>query len=596
MMIPPYHLDQPQHQSQKGYRVQSSATILDLQNHIKKYLDDDSEIQFYFEKDKLFSGVLNTYLINIIKNIPGRTIYYRKVSSHKNTHTQSYKSSKFEYESQNNDIKQSNQNISTQSQIIQGEYQLNKPVNIQNQQEQNSLTKIQHSQNNYINRGGVKADAQPIQQAKPQSTIDSRNIQSNVLGTENLRQQVQSQIYSNLTRSQLQNQELQQLKQEKYQTDQQNQELQSQVNKLKTRLLDYEERIRNQQTENEKIRSDFKDQNQQIQYDLSKLKDDYEKLNQENGKLKIENQKLSNENDTLQKNLGEAKLKPQTYIEVQKDNSNNQPKLRIQEISPLERTKEQNPLQSSQIYQSQCYNTGYQQKSYKNKCGHNIDISQIEALLTQALKNNSKALCKQCQKPIQSKLCLLTEFGKQYLEANNQKDLKLIFQNLQRKQLKSQEKLVKCSTVSCQFFCIWQQNQNLRFPQQKNGLCLQCLSNSVIGNELQASTHQDFQNNASQYGQQEQYRQQKQFGQQEQYRQQQQFGQQEQFRQQQQFGQQEQYGLQLQYGQQEQFRQQQQFGQQGQFRQQQQFGQQEQFRQQQQFGQQEQFRQYRQYG
>ncbi|CAD8153801.1 unnamed protein product [Paramecium octaurelia] len=507
-MIALYDLDKPQNQSQRSFIVQSNTIIGDLLNQIKQNIDENYDIQLFLEKDKQFDGSPNTFVMNILKILPTRTFYYKKVLCQKNSSYQLQKSQQYQNEIQINEIKNRNNNINIQQQTTtQGEYQFGKPINNQNQQDQIGITKNQQgygpTQNNYAKKILIKAEENLTQVSRPQNLTNTQNKQSNAFAADNLKYQSQSQIYSNQIQSQLSFQDPFLLQKEKQQIDQQNQDLKQQVINLNSKIKTYEGTIRDLQNQMEKIKSESQQSIQQFQYNNSKLKEENDKLKDENEKLKNENQRLKNENNTFQRNFIESQAKQQQQIDESKVYYNNQQKLRAQEINPQEKTKEQISLSSSQISQSQ-YN--YQSKVYRNKCGHLIDISYISAQLSQAITSKSKALCNQCILPIQSKLCLLFEYGKQYLETKNSQDLWQLFNNLKRRQFISQEKLVKCSTQSCQFFCIW--NQNLRYMQQINGFCPQCLRHTFNYNELSMSMYQTPQQNNYNYNQQQQQQQQ----------------------------------------------------------------------------------------
>ncbi|CAD8156736.1 unnamed protein product [Paramecium pentaurelia] len=537
MMVTFYDLDLPSNQSQKGFRLQQNSTVLDIITYIKKYLDDDQEIQLFFDKNKQFDGSLNSYVVNIIKQYQTRIIYYRKIKSKLQNSNQIQKSQKFDYgRSLDNFQQATNQLNNFDQQKYQSEYQL-LPINQKNQQEQISWKQnSEHSsqiaivkgpsQQNYMNKIKITEQIQKLELLSPQDLINQHKINQNSSNIENPKIQMNPQNQQIIQQSQQYSQELQQLKYEKQQIEQQYFQLQKDLSQIKNLSQAYEQQIsqskieitnltkeiNNQKqlynkyeqeyqklkNENQTLYKELKETNlkllQQIEV-LNQERENLKKLTQYNIKLQEENQKLKNENSSLQNELKETKFKLQQQIEVlnkERNNQNTQPKGRITQISPaLEPKKDQFSIQNSQLSQSNYQNQNQQQSNYKNKCGHFLDISQIQQQVYYAIRTNTIAKCTSCQASLQSKLCLLVQdYGRTYLEIKNQIEFRNLLQNLQMN-LKYNEKLIKCSNNNCQFFCIWQNNQrgiqgyNVRPIQQNNGFCPSCLQYTVINVQIQ---------------------------------------------------------------------------------------------------------------
>ncbi|CAD8045339.1 unnamed protein product [Paramecium primaurelia] len=542
MMVTFYDLDLPSNQSQKGFRLQYNSTVLDIIQYIKKYLDDDEEILLFFDKHKQFDGSLNTYVVNIIKQYQTRTIYYRKNKSKPQNSNQIQKSQKFDYDRSFDNFQQpANQLNNFDEKKYQSEYQL-QLINQKNQQEQNSWKQnSEHSpqspfvkgpsQQNYMNKIKISEQNFKSELISPQDLINKHKIIQNSSNSEYPKLQMNPQNLQIIYQSQQYPQELQQLKQEKQQIEQQYFQLQKDLSQIKNLSQVYEQQIsqskieisnltkeiNNQKLLNNKYEQEcqkLQNENQALQNELKQTKfnlqsqiqvlnkeiDNYkqniqqfqikEQTQNNINKLYEENQKLKNDNIYLQNELKQTKFNLQSQIEVlnnQRNNQNTQPKMKITQISPaLEPKKDQFSIQNSQLSQSNYQNQNQQQSNYKNKCGHSLDISQIQQQVYSAIRANKIAQCISCQASIQSKLCLLIQdYGRSYLETKNQIELSQLQKNLQIK-LKPYEKQMKCSNNNCQFFCIWQNYQrgfqlyNGISIQQRDGFCPSCLQYTMI--------------------------------------------------------------------------------------------------------------------
>ncbi|CAD8125374.1 unnamed protein product [Paramecium sonneborni] len=471
MIISFYDLDLPKNQTLRTYKVQYNTTILDIKQYIKNNLNDNYEILLYFEKDKQYNGDPNSYVIKLMGSLQNRQITYKKVLSKKLNYIQK------QYQiDQNDDNKQFNNNSNIFERNTQSEH-LSQPIN-KNQQAQSSWNQssiIQAkgpSQQNYITKIGIN------------EYIQNHNNQVNEFGNQNSQQFIFLYRIQNNQQS-INQQQLQNL-------DQQNKELKYQNSQLKTKLQDYEKQLRQYENENQNIKKERDNQKQLNQQQNCKFFEDYQKLQTENSylqnQLQITKQKFQQQIETLNKEIDDYKA---------------QIKMKNVQISPkLESKKDQYSIESSSLLQSKYQNINQQQNNYRNKCGHYLDKSQIQAQVYFAINGNKIVQCNICQAPLQSKLCLLIEdYGKISLEIKSQIEIRNISQNIFRS-LKYHEKIIKCENNNCQFFCIWQINQkqiqkyNTRQMVQTNGFCPICLKYSIISPspEIQSPMYKTQQN------------------------------------------------------------------------------------------------------
>ncbi|CAD8071642.1 unnamed protein product [Paramecium sonneborni] len=266
-----------------------------------------------------------------------------------------------------------------------------------------------------------------------------------------------------------------------------------------------EEELKNsQEQQNSKFQSDnsnIKIRNNKMTRGLRQFQ-----LEKQSNELQEENQKLKNENQNLLKQIQDIKFQSQQQIEslnrdlqqyknqfqMKYQNQDQQYQVeRKQEFQVGNLQQQQNSRIQSQLIQQSQYSTQFQkQENYKNKCGHYFSYSQIEDLVQQALMKKQLAKCNQCLMPLQSKLCLLIQsYGETYLQTKNQSEFQLFLSDLERK-LNIRGKLVKCSTLNCDFYCVWQQRSVGIYYQQKPAFCPNCLTYCVLNNQQQAPLSQ----------------------------------------------------------------------------------------------------------
>ncbi|CAD8071637.1 unnamed protein product [Paramecium sonneborni] len=523
-----YDLDLPQHQSVKSYKINKNTTLQDCKTWIQSKLDDNYEVYFFLENNKHYTGNLNENVFNILKKMSKRQIPFKKVLSYTRNSNYSQNSQNIEQNKQNYESQKINQqnnvaelNISNNFSSKQNQsYYQEKKINFISEQQMNQYPKSTWNgihKHNYVNTNN-KIDNQQQVQTFPQQSINMININSQQKQEIQNKMQFQPQTQQNDLQQQI-NENIR-IKQEKEQLESQNSQMIKEIQDLKKELQIYEKQIRDLQINIQDLTKEHNNEKmkmnqliQQLQLENLNKTDQLNQIsmysNQTNqtNKINDENQKLKNENQNLLKQIQDIKFQSQQQIEslnrdLQQYKNQFQMKYQNQDqqyqvvgnLQQQQNSRIQSQLIQQSQYSTQCIQNNQikvqKQDNYKNKCGHYFSYSQIEDLVQQALMKKQLAKCNQCLMPLQSKLCLLIQsYGETYLQTKNQSEFQLFLSDLERK-LNIRGKLVKCSTLNCDFYCVWQQRLDGKYYQQQPAFCPNCLTYCVLNNQQQAPLSQ----------------------------------------------------------------------------------------------------------
>ncbi|CAD8156740.1 unnamed protein product [Paramecium pentaurelia] len=443
MMVTFYDLNRPLDWPQ-GYRLQSNTQVSDVLTYIKKSLNNDQRIELQFEKNKPFDGRLDTQVINIMKQLKTRQIFYRKIYSYTIQKLSSVEQGKqISFNQQfDNQIHQFKQEINSNELYYIDNLQLSSQIPILN----GTTTQ------NYIN-----FDQSKIEQSQKSEQLNT----SEIIGKKKIHYIENPKYFIYLNRIQIypQNQqiiqqqqqyssELQQLKQEKQQIEQQYFQLQKDLSQIKNLSQVYEQQIsqskieisnltkeinelkllnnkydkecQNLNNENLSLQNEFKQTKLNLQSQtelLKKERDNEKKLTQDEiKKLQEENQKLKNENLSLQNEFQQAKFKLQSQLlqlTVLNQERDNERKLTQDQIKKLQ--EENQKLKNENIsLQNQLKQTKFNLQSQIEVLNKEIDN---EKQLTQ---NNINKLQEENQKLKNQNLYLQNEFKQTKLNLQSQ--------------------------------------------------------------------------------------------------------------------------------------------------------------------------------
>ncbi|CAD8045336.1 unnamed protein product [Paramecium primaurelia] len=473
MMVTFYDLDLPPDQPQKGFRLYYNTQVSDVITYIKKSLNNDQEIELQFEKNKPFDGRLDTQVINIMKYLQTRQIFYRKINSQiLNSYTIQQLSS-VEQGKQINFNQQFDNQIHLNKQETNSSEQQLLSISLIHQQEQGIWKRTtEHSSQIPILNGTTTQNYFNFDQSKIELSQKSEQI----IGKNKIHNYRNSgiQIYQ----SQQYPQELQQLKQEKQQIEQQYFQLQKDLSQIKNLSQAYEQQIsqskieisnltkeinelkllnnkydkecQNLNNENLSLQNEFKQTKLNLQSQLLQLKvlnqerDNEKKLTQNNtNKLQEENQKLKNENISLQTELKETKFNLQSQIEVLNKGLDNQKQLTQDNTNKLQ--EENQKLKNENIsLQTELRETKFNLQSQIEVLNKGLDNQK------QLTQDNTNKLQEENQKLKNQNLYLQNEFKQ--TKFNLQSQIELL-----KKERDNEKKLTQKNTNKLQ-----EENQKLK--------------------------------------------------------------------------------------------------------------------------------------
>ncbi|CAD8153797.1 unnamed protein product [Paramecium octaurelia] len=454
IMIILQSLDQvvPQLQ-QKTMRIDNATTFLDIKQVIQSSLETQENIELYFQMDQPYTGNLNELALNKIKQDKIKTIYYKNIRRNSDISPHKIIRKPQEQRAQLNERSPNYKNLVSPNQ---------NRIQFENPERNNNNQRI--ILNRYKNSQFMRnsQDLGKVQQAEFQKQSQEWVNEKKLL----------------LKQLRMNSLKMQDLEQENTSLSLFNKKLSDELALLKQNFSEFE----NLQLENNLIKDE-----------IDKAKLCHQQMLMENSQLKEQNSQLLKELH----NLNSLQQENQRLIQIindsrEKANQNSQNQIQRPNYFKIISIDDGNSLQDLEQQQNQQQiqnlaqmlkknipsNLDSQNNNLINICGHAISSQQLAEIIVKAFFNKRKALCNQCSQPLTSKLCLQDQsLGRNYIEEQNKSDCSKLINFIYQKINSHSQSLAKCKNQNCNFFCIWQHDQQ---NQQERNFCSICLKQSVI--------------------------------------------------------------------------------------------------------------------